>query len=72
MKYEHIWVPDFRHILQNPKVSSFVMGFNNHAQRFTEPNYLDVDNPLHNNKSQWILIYKLNMSRLKNVWLHYL
>ena len=34
-----------RHLLQNPKVPRNVMGFSNRAQRFTGPNYLDVDNP---------------------------
>ena len=31
------------HLLQNPIVLKIVMGFNNHSQRFTETNYLDVD-----------------------------
>ena len=51
IKHKHILVPgrryqDSRHLLQNPKVSKNVMGFNNHAQRSTPPYYLDVDNPL--------------------------
>ena len=37
---------DFRQLLQNPKVPKIVLGFSNHAQRFTPPYYLDVDNPL--------------------------
>ena len=37
---------DSRHILQNHKVPSKVMGFSNRAQRFTESNYLDIDSPL--------------------------
>ena len=37
---------DSRHLLQNPKVPRNVMGFSNRAQRFTGPNYLDVDSPL--------------------------
>ena len=50
IKHKHILVPgrryqDSRHLLQNPKVSKNVMGFNNHAQRSTPPYYLDVDNP---------------------------
>ena len=50
IKHKHILVPgrryqDSRHLLQNPKVSKSVMGFNNHAQRSTPPYYLDVDNP---------------------------
>ena len=32
-----------RHTLQNPKVPKNVIGFSNRAQRFTAPNYLDVD-----------------------------
>ena len=51
------------HILQNQKVPRTFMHFNNHAQKFTGPKYLDLDNPmqdynffllLHVNKSQWI------------------
>ena len=50
IKHKHILVPgrryqDSRHLLQNPKVSKNIMGFNNHAQRSTPPYYLDVDNP---------------------------
>ena len=37
---------DSRNLLQYPKVPKNVMGFNNHAQRVTQPNYLDIDNPL--------------------------
>ena len=53
IKHKHILVPGHRyqdssHILQNPKVSKNVMGFNNHAQRSTPPYYLDVDNPFVN------------------------
>ena len=45
-----IWVPSqryqvTRHILQNPKVPKNLMGFSNCAQRYTAPNYLDVDSP---------------------------
>ena len=36
---------DSIHLLQNPKVSRNIMGFNNCAQRFTGSNYLVVDNP---------------------------
>ena len=54
IKHKHILFPgrryqDSRHLLQNPKVSKNVMGFNNHAQRSTSPYYLDVDNPLGKN-----------------------
>ena len=50
IKHKHILVPGQRYqysipLLQNPKVSKNVMGFNNHAQRSTPPYYLDVDNP---------------------------
>ena len=50
IKHTHVLVPrqrykDSRHLLQNPKVSKSVMGFNNYAQRSTPPYYLDVDNP---------------------------
>ena len=37
---------DFWQLLKNPKVPEIVLGFSNHAQRFTQPYYLDVDNPL--------------------------
>ena len=48
-KHKHILVPcqryqDSRHLLQNPKVANYVMGFRNRAQSFTGPNYLDVTN----------------------------
>ena len=50
-KHKFILVPgrryqDSRYILQNPKVTMNVMGFNNNAQRSNPPYYLDVDNPL--------------------------
>ena len=50
IKNNHILFPgqryqDSRRLLQNPKVSKNVIGFNNHAHRFTPPYYLDVDNP---------------------------
>ena len=49
IKHKHILVlgrryQDSTHLLQNPKVSKTVMGFNNHAQISTPPYYLDVDN----------------------------
>ena len=31
------------HILQNPKLPKNIIGFSSHAQKFTGPNYLDVD-----------------------------
>ena len=37
---------DFWQHLKNPKVPKIAMGFSNHAQRFTSPYYLDVDNLL--------------------------
>ena len=37
---------DFWQLLQNQKVPKIVLGFSNHAQRFTPPYYLNVDNPL--------------------------
>ena len=50
IKHKHILVPggkyqDSQHLLQNPKIPKNAMGFNNHAQRSTQPYYLDVDNP---------------------------
>ena len=50
-KPKHIFVPsqrcqDYRHLLQNPTVPNYVIGFNNRAQRFTGSKYLDVDSPL--------------------------
>ena len=51
-KKKHILVPsqryqDSRHILQNPTVPNYVIGFSNsnRAQRFTGSNYQDVDTP---------------------------
>ena len=49
-KHKHILVPsqryqDSRHLLQNPTVPNYVIGFSNCAQRFTGSNYLDVDSP---------------------------
>ena len=49
-KHKQFLVPsqryrDSRHILQNPTVPNYVMGFSDRTQRFTGPNYLDVDNP---------------------------
>ena len=40
---EDIKIPDI--FLQNAKVFKNVMGFKNHTQRSTLPNYLDVDKP---------------------------
>ena len=50
-KYKHTLVPsqryqDSRHLLQNPAVPKYVIGFSNCAQRFTGSNYLDEDSPL--------------------------
>ena len=51
IEHKPILVPDKKNIktpdifLQNPKVSKNVMVFNNHTQRSTPPDYLDVDNP---------------------------
>ena len=49
-KHNDILVPsqryqDSRHLLQNPTIPNFVMGFSNRTQRFTGSNYLDVDSP---------------------------
>ena len=49
-KHNDILVPsqryqDSRHLLKNPTFPNYVMGFNNHAQRFTGSNYLNVDSP---------------------------
>ena len=63
-KHKHVLVPsqryqDFRHLLQNLTIPNYVMGFSNHAQRFTGSNYLDVDSPLVNRlKSFTIYIIK--------------
>ena len=51
-KHKHNLVPsqryqDSRHLLQNPTVPNYVIGFSNCAQRFTGSNYLDVDSPFH-------------------------
>ena len=50
-KHIHYLIPspryqDFWQLLQNPKVLKIVLGLSNHAQRFTPPYYLDVENPL--------------------------
>ena len=37
--------PNFWQLLQNPKFLNNILGFSNHAQRFTPPYYLNVDNP---------------------------
>ena len=68
IKHRHILVPgrryqDSRHILQNPKVSKSIMGFNNQAQRSTPPYYLDVDNPFN-----FFLIIVSNKSKLNAVY----
>ena len=60
IKHKHILVPglryqDSRHLLQNPKVSKSIMGFNNQAQRSTPPYYLDVDNPFMTNSTYYLL-----------------
>ena len=39
-RYQDFWL-----LLQNQKTPQNVLGFSNHAQRFTPPYYLDVDNP---------------------------
>ena len=49
-KHKHILAPSqryqyARHLLQNPKVPNYAIGFSNRAQRFTGSNYLDVDSP---------------------------
>ena len=48
---------DFWQLLQNPKFHKNVLGFSNHAQRFTPPHYLDVDNPF-KVKGFWIFLQK--------------
>ena len=50
-KHSHIFVPsqryqDSRHLLQNPTVPNYVMGYSNGAQRFTPLNYLSLDSLL--------------------------
>ena len=50
IKHKHILVlgqryQESRHLLTNLKGPKNVMGFNNHAQRYTLPYYLDIDNP---------------------------
>ena len=47
---------DSRHLLQNPKVSKNIMGFNNHEQKSTPPYYQDVDNPL--GRGGWLVTKK--------------
>ena len=58
-KHKHIMVPsqrcpDSSHILQNPTVPNYVIGFSNCAQRFTGSNYLDVDSPLKNTSIKYL------------------
>ena len=60
-KHKHILVPsqryqDSRHILQNPRVSNYVIGFSNRPQRFTGSNYLDVDSPFIENRAAAYLL----------------
>ena len=61
-KHKHILVPgrtyqDSRHLLQNPKVPKYVMGFNNHAQRSTPPYYMDVDDPFNTVSKQNVTFF---------------
>ena len=61
-KHKHILVPsqryqDSRHLLQNPTVPNYVMGFSNRAQRFTGSNYLDVDSPFKDHFTKCKLIF---------------
>ena len=44
---------DFWQLLKNPKVPKIVLGFSNHAQRFTPSYYLDVDNPFRKNSGKF-------------------
>ena len=49
-KHKHILVSsqryqDTTHLLQNPTVLNYVVGFSNCAQRFTPLNYLSYDSP---------------------------
>ena len=52
---------DFWQLLQNPKVPKIVLGFSNHAQRFTPPYYLDVDNPFKNNLRKRVMIKQIKL-----------
>ena len=49
---------DFWLLLQNTKVPKIVLGFSNHAQRFTPPYYLNVDNPFRINRNYLLKEYK--------------
>ena len=56
-KHNHIMVPsqihqDYRHILQNPTLLNYVMGFSNCAQRFTGSIYLEYLDYLDVNKTE--------------------
>ena len=42
-RYQYFW-----QLLQTPKVPKIVLGFSNHAHRFTPPYFLDIDNPFYN------------------------
>ena len=45
LRLPNLRVEHKHYLLQNPKIPKNVMGFSNRAQRFTAPNYLDVDSP---------------------------
>ena len=57
-----IKIPYF--FLQNPKVPMNAMGFNNHTQIVTGPNYLDVDNPFE--VDLWQNLYSSNIDLKKS------
>ena len=60
---------DFWHLLQNPKFPKNILGFSNHAQRFTPCYYLDVDNPLQQNSiTQIATKLKTKMMSKLNNW----
>ena len=60
---------DSRHLFQNQIVHQSVMGFSNHAQRFSTPYYLDVDSPFQQTyctNSHKILVVALTLPYPKN------
>ena len=66
-KHKHILVhsqryQDSRHLLQNPTVPNYVIGFSNRAQRFSGYNYLDN---IYRKCTRIIPAFMLNLTRIK-------
>ena len=60
--------PDFWQLLDNTKIVKILLGFSNHAHRFTLPYYLDVDNPLLYCLLLFFIVYCCKSSNM--FWVH--